>query len=98
MSDVETTRSRAVPVGDGGGATGTHLLGPKHLVVELLHHRGELLLQVVDRGDVHGRCSARWTIWRLGRVSVFFGTENVERDFAFCNETLSFLEVAYMII
>ena len=98
MSDVETTRSRAVPVGDGGGATGTHLPGPKHLVVELLHPRGELLLQVVDRGDVHGRCSARWTIWRLGRVSVFFGTENVERDFAFCNETLSFLEVARMII
>ena len=34
----------------------------------------------------------------LGGVSVFFGTENVERDFAFCNETLSFLEVACMII
>lgn len=97
MSDVETTRSRAVPVGDGGGATGTHLLGPKHLVVELLHHRGELLLQVVDRGDVHGRCSARWTIWRLGRVSVFFGTET-SSGMSDCNETLSFLEVAYMII
>jgi hypothetical protein len=86
VSDVETTRSRAVPVGDGGGATGTHLLGPKHLVVELLHHRGELLLQVVDRGDVHGRCSVRWTIWRLRAACRAFSATN---HFAFSNETLN---------
>jgi hypothetical protein len=51
-------RDRRAGRGDDERET-AHLLGSEDLVVKLLHHRGELRLKLIDRGNVRHRRRAR---------------------------------------